>query len=110
MVVDGILLNCAPSVFSLRDCRSSFDTTAPVQSFANNQGRPNLHPKCTITSDSDSEEAYIRRVGTHKAGSITRIKLHNFLTYSDVEFRPGPRYVSVLSTPRSNASSHCTVF
>mmetsp|Transcript_31165 Transcript_31165/g.47542 ORF Transcript_31165/g.47542 Transcript_31165/m.47542 type:complete len:1125 (-) Transcript_31165:528-3902(-) len=30
-------------------------------------------------------------VGTHKPGSVTRIRLINFLTYSEVEFYPGPR-------------------
>ncbi|ACI65917.1 predicted protein [Phaeodactylum tricornutum CCAP 1055/1] len=58
-----------------------------------------------MTSDSDSEEAYIRRVGTHKAGSITRIKLHNFLTYSDVEFRPGPRLNMVIGPNGTGKSS-----
>ena len=32
-------------------------------------------------------------VGLHKPGSILRMKLHNFLTYQDVEMQPGPRYV-----------------
>jgi hypothetical protein len=30
-------------------------------------------------------------VGDFKPGSVTRIKLINFLTYSQVEFHPGPR-------------------
>jgi hypothetical protein len=36
----------------------------------------------------------LETVGAYKPGSITRVKLHNFLTYQDVEFKPGPRYVS----------------
>lgn len=31
------------------------------------------------------------RLAQYKDGSILRIKLKNFLTYADVEFRPGPR-------------------
>ena len=31
------------------------------------------------------------RAATYKPGSIVRVRLHNFLTYADVEFRPGPR-------------------
>lgn len=34
---------------------------------------------------------YDQLVGTHKPGSIVRIKLKNFLTYEFVEFFPGPR-------------------
>jgi hypothetical protein len=33
-------------------------------------------------------------IGDYRPGSIQRVKLHNFLTHSDVEFRPGPRYVN----------------
>lgn len=32
-------------------------------------------------------------VGDYKPGSIRRIKLKNFLTYSDAVIEPGPRYV-----------------
>ena len=32
-------------------------------------------------------------IGEYKHGSIRRIKLHNFLTYGNVECCPGPRYV-----------------
>jgi hypothetical protein len=35
---------------------------------------------------------YEKEVGIHKPGSIQRVKLSNFLTYSNVEFSPGPRY------------------
>jgi hypothetical protein len=34
---------------------------------------------------------YDKEVGVHKPGSIQRVKLNNFLTYSSVEFFPGPR-------------------
>ena len=40
--------------------------------------------------------AYEELVGTHKPGSISRIKLKNFLTYDFVEFFPGPRYVILI--------------
>jgi hypothetical protein len=30
-------------------------------------------------------------VGDYRPGSIQRVKLHNFLTHSNVEFKPGPR-------------------
>lgn len=42
------------------------------------------------------DDAIAKEVGDYKPGSITRIKLHNFLTYQDVEFKPGPRYVSLV--------------
>jgi hypothetical protein len=32
-------------------------------------------------------------IGDYRPGSIQRVKLQNFLTHSNVEFRPGPRYV-----------------
>eukprot|EP00934_Nitzschia_sp_Nitz4_P002927 Nitzschia sp. Nitz4//scaffold11_size288233//84805//88427//NITZ4_000754-RA/size288233-snap-gene-0.15-mRNA-1//1//CDS//3329534014//2917//frame0 len=35
-------------------------------------------------------------VGTYKHGSIRRVKLRNFLTYSDVEVEPGPRLNMVI--------------
>ena len=34
------------------------------------------------------------RLLEYKEGSIRRLRLQNFLTYADVEFQPGPRYVS----------------
>ena len=50
-----------------------------------------------MSSDEEIEEEVendpLNVVGTYKHGSIRRIKLHNFLTYTDVECRPGPRYV-----------------
>lgn len=45
----------------------------------------------------ESSGDYDPAVGDYKPGSITRVKLKNFLTYTDVDFSPGPRYV------RSNA-------
>ena len=32
-------------------------------------------------------------VGDYRPGSIQRVKLQNFLTHGNVEFKPGPRYV-----------------
>jgi hypothetical protein len=37
----------------------------------------------------------LETVGDYKHGSIKRIKLTRFLTYSAVEFSPGPRYVMI---------------
>ena len=34
---------------------------------------------------------YDEVVGDYKPGSVTKIKLENFLTYGHVEFEPGPR-------------------
>jgi hypothetical protein len=31
-------------------------------------------------------------IGDYRPGSIQRVKLKNFLTHGNVEFRPGPRY------------------
>jgi hypothetical protein len=46
-----------------------------------------------VEFEEPSDEDLLKIVGDYKHGSIRRIKLHNFLTYSDVEFSPGPRYV-----------------
>jgi hypothetical protein len=35
-------------------------------------------------------------IGDYRPGSIQRVKLKNFLTHGNVEFRPGPRYVVCL--------------
>lgn len=32
-------------------------------------------------------------IGDYRPGSIQRVKLQNFLTHGNVEFKPGPRYV-----------------
>lgn len=32
-------------------------------------------------------------IGDYRPGSIRRVKLQNFLTHGNVEFKPGPRYV-----------------
>jgi hypothetical protein len=45
--------------------------------------------QCWDPNNEDHRRQYI--VGDYKPGSIRRIKLHNFLTYRDVEFCPGPR-------------------
>ena len=39
----------------------------------------------------DEIERRMRIIGDFKHGSIKRVKLHNFLTYGDVEFQLGPR-------------------
>ena len=39
----------------------------------------------------DEDEEYLAEVGDYKPGSVQRVKLTNFLTYADVEFKPGPR-------------------
>lgn len=36
-------------------------------------------------------------------GCIVRVKLHNFLTYTDVEFRPGPR-LNVIMGPNGTGA------
>jgi hypothetical protein len=51
--------------------------------------------KKPVTTTMADESALAEKVGTYKPGSIQRIKLHNFLTYQDVEFKPGPRYVTL---------------
>lgn len=33
-------------------------------------------------------------IGDYRPGSIRRVKLQNFLTHGNVEFKPGPRYVT----------------
>ena len=42
-------------------------------------------------SEEEEEEERLRIVGDYKHGSIRRVTLKNFLTYSDVDFVPGPR-------------------
>jgi hypothetical protein len=49
-------------------------------------------PRSVGEERDDAEEAYFLAVGDYKHGSITRIKLKHFLTYSDVEVHPKPRY------------------
>ena len=36
-------------------------------------------------------------IGDYRPGSIQRLKLQNFLTHGNVEFKPGPRFVVVVS-------------
>lgn len=43
----------------------------------------------TVSRDSTEEQVY-------KPGSIRRVRLKNFLTYNNVEFQPGPRWVFLL--------------
>ena len=39
----------------------------------------------------EAESQRLKTVGDYKHGSIKRVKLTRFLTYSAVEFSPGPR-------------------
>ncbi len=46
----------------------------------------------TLTNNNnDNDAAADEHNCSFKSGSIHRVRLKNFLTYSDVEFRPGPR-------------------
>ena len=53
------------------------------------------------------ESILAKRVTTSRwvPGSIMRIKLHHFLTYTDVEFRPGPHLNLVIGTNGTGKSS-----
>ena len=82
-------------------------TTTAIDSEDDDDGNrpPTVTPASTTsvpTTDNDNnddidtnDEAYHQLVGVHKPGSITRIQLENFLTYTHVDFSPGPRYVSI---------------
>ena len=39
----------------------------------------------------DTDEQRLQTIGDYKHGSIKRVKMHQFLTYKDVEVFPGPR-------------------
>ena len=43
------------------------------------------------TSGTDRRPTADERAAAYKPGSIVRVRLKNFLTYADVEFKPGPR-------------------
>ncbi|EGC38414.1 hypothetical protein DICPUDRAFT_148904 [Dictyostelium purpureum] len=67
------------------------------------KGRSENQPTQNITTptpdnNDDNQEGYVK-------GSIVRIKLNNFVTYSDVEFRPGPRLNVVIGPNGSGKSS-----
>ena len=47
----------------------------------------------TFATMEDADQEWLDTVGDFKHGSIKRIKLTRFLTYSAVEFSPGPRCV-----------------
>lgn len=38
-----------------------------------------------------SDDEHLEVVGEHKPGSVTKIRLKNFLTHGNVEFECGPR-------------------
>ncbi|KAL1705307.1 hypothetical protein EV121DRAFT_258668 [Schizophyllum commune] len=65
----------------------------------------------TADEDEEDEEAPVRQIKTqprgedgYVPGSIVRIKLHNFVTYDDVEFRPGP-YLNMILGPNGTGKS-----
>ena len=43
------------------------------------------------TAGTDRRPTADERAAAYKPGSIVRVRLKNFLTYADVEFKPGPR-------------------
>lgn len=47
-------------------------------------------------------------IGDYRPGSIQRVKLHNFLTHANVEFKPGPRYVVVFIALPKNKMLQCS--
>jgi chromosome segregation ATPase len=61
---------------------------------ANNNNNNHKHDASSSSSSSDA----------YKPGSITRVKLHNFLTYANVEFSPGPR-LNVVVGPNGTGKS-----
>jgi len=48
-----------------------------------------------LVSPEMTDDEYNRLVGLHKPGSIKRLKCKNFLTYSAVDIKCGPRYVAL---------------
>lgn len=56
---------------------------------ANNPPPPPMAPPSSPSSPSRPGEE--ERLASYKPGSIRHVRLMNFLTYSDVEFNPGPR-------------------
>mmetsp|Transcript_97 Transcript_97/g.411 ORF Transcript_97/g.411 Transcript_97/m.411 type:complete len:1168 (-) Transcript_97:119-3622(-) len=53
----------------------------------------------------EDEKNYQRAVGGFRPGSIRRIKLENFLTYSEAEFCPGPRLNMIVGANGTGKSS-----
>lgn len=56
-----------------------------------------------MTTSTDDD--YDPEVGTYKPGSVTNIKLKNFLTYEKVEFTPGPRLNMVIGANGTGKST-----
>jgi hypothetical protein len=46
----------------------------------------------SLNEQMDEEQEWLQTTGDYKHGSIKRIRLVKFLTYSEVEFSPKPRY------------------
>ncbi|KZT37531.1 P-loop containing nucleoside triphosphate hydrolase protein [Sistotremastrum suecicum HHB10207 ss-3] len=57
------------------------------------------------TSRPPRPSVFVRDVDGFVAGSIVRMKLHNFVTYDDVEFRPGPHLNMILGPNGTGKSS-----
>lgn len=67
-----------------------------------------------ISNNSDDDV-----IGDYRPGSIRRVKLQNFLTHGNVEFKPGPRYVLQLCVvagkvtylyPVSTSNAHSLIY
>ncbi|KAL1748730.1 hypothetical protein HDZ31DRAFT_28723 [Schizophyllum fasciatum] len=65
----------------------------------------------TAEDEDEDEDEHIPQIKTQPRdddgyipGSIVRIKLHNFVTYDDVEFRPGP-YLNMILGPNGTGKS-----
>ena len=50
----------------------------------------------SMTSDANGDDWSMSSCDEYVDGSIYRVKLHNFLTYNDAEFHPGPRLNLIL--------------
>ena len=57
------------------------------------KGRPSTAKRQKTNEDEEEEQPAGQSL--YKPGSISRVKLKNFLTYHEVEFYPGPRYVPI---------------
>ena len=65
---------------------------------ANCESSPHHFPTSTMelepvstSGTADRRPTADERAAAYKPGSIVRVRLKNFLTYADVEFKPGPR-------------------
>nr|CCA24606.1 structural maintenance of chromosomes protein 5 puta [Albugo laibachii Nc14] len=58
-----------------------------------------------MTSDANGDDWSMSSCDEYVDGSIYRVKLHNFLTYNDAEFHPGPRLNLILGPNGTGKSS-----